>query len=514
MSNPLRWFRKNAKILMVVFGVGAMIIFGLGSVVSMINPSQLGNIRGDENKRVIAEWDGGKVTRGDVRRYTELHFQTQRFLGALQEYAAQQKGDNFRSDAMPIPPLTNSQDFNEEEINQRVVVRMLLAEKARREGILVNEEMVQDYLSMVAGEVPVTLQEMRAIAKKATGGRIDLEHLVRHLQSELAAQQMQILSGAAMPLVPNPTEAFQYYVRTHKRAQAQVVPFDVKEYEEKITDEPPVSELRRIYNEGKYDYPDPTGEKPGFKVGKKVRVQYLIADFEAFLAKEMAKLTDEEVQKEYERLVAEEDDLVMEVVPDETADPDEPLPGEDGASDAPTPPADDNSDQGQTPMNATEQSDDDPAPAPIKDNQADEDAAQSDGDGDGDGGEDGDESGSDESDGGVTPVAATSDRSYVSLSGFASDPAAAVQEQEPTEQEPTEQEPQPGDPQTENEGDTEAAEEQDQPTTEQPSTEQADEQADEQAAGEESPQESEEPKMQSSEDAAPVSYTHLTLPTN
>lgn len=474
MSNPLRWFRKNAKILMVVFGVGAMIIFGLGSVVSMINPSQLGNIRGDENKRVIAEWDGGKITRGDVRRFTELHFQMQRFLGALQEYAAQQKGDNFRSDAMPIPPLTNTQEINEEEINQRVVVRMLLAEKARREGILVNEEMVQDYLAMVAGEVPVTLQELRAIAKKATSGRIDLEHLVRHLQTELAAQQMQILSGAAMPLVPNPTEAFQYYVRTHKRAQAQVVPFDVKEYEEKITEEPPVSELRRIFNEGKYDYPDPTGEKPGFKVGKKVRVQYLIADFEAFLAKEMAKLTDEEVQKEYERLVAEEDDLVMEVVPEETADPGDPLPGDEGSSDAPAPPSGDNGAPGQPPTNQDENSDADPAPAPAP--------AQDDDNGDAAEGDGGDDSQDDGSAVRFDPVSNGGEQSYVSVTGFAPSTQSVSsldQEQDPNESTPNEQEPepkeqegQPKSPEAETPAESEqsgSAERQDPPTSE-PST--------------------------------------------
>ena len=86
-------------------------------------------------------------------------------------------------------------------------------------------------------------------------------------------------------------------------------------YIAKVTEEPTAAELKKLYEKGKYQFPDPTGEEPGFKIGRKVNVQYLVADFETYLQNEMNKLSDEEVQKEYERLVEEEDDLVMEPVP-------------------------------------------------------------------------------------------------------------------------------------------------------------------------------------------------------
>ena len=61
MANSLRWFRKNAKVLMVVFGVGAMFIFGLGGIVSMVNPGDFVRLEGDETDNVIARWKGGRI---------------------------------------------------------------------------------------------------------------------------------------------------------------------------------------------------------------------------------------------------------------------------------------------------------------------------------------------------------------------------------------------------------------------------------------------------------------------
>jgi len=85
--------------------------------------------------------------------------------------------------------------------------------------------------------------------------------------------------------------------------------------------------VKRLYEEGKYDFPSANGEKPGFKMGPRLRLQYFVADFQSFLQEEMNKLSDEEVQKEYERLVAAKDEMVL-----------EPLPVDDGSIELNSPP--------------------------------------------------------------------------------------------------------------------------------------------------------------------------------
>ena len=73
MAN-LRWFRKHQKIMLVVFGVILMAVFGLGSVISMI-PNAPSDNDSDRNK-VIAKWKGGQFTRGELAELTRMHFYT------------------------------------------------------------------------------------------------------------------------------------------------------------------------------------------------------------------------------------------------------------------------------------------------------------------------------------------------------------------------------------------------------------------------------------------------------
>jgi hypothetical protein len=94
----------------------------------------------------------------------------------------------------------------------------------------------------------------------------------------------------------------------------------VSQFIDDVTDEPSNASLRSLYNDGKSQYPDPTGEKPGFKIGRRLVAQYFIADYDTFMQNEINKLSDAEVEAEYDRLVAAEDDLVMEVIPEEESD--------------------------------------------------------------------------------------------------------------------------------------------------------------------------------------------------
>ncbi len=340
MASPLRWFRKYSMYIMVVFGIAAMVIFGFGSVIdSMISRS--GSQRSNENDVVVATWKGGDIRRGQLRMMRNRHFQTQRFLEAIYSASAKQKGEDFRPAVRMIRPLSPS--LNEEQFDDQLLTRFLLAERAKEEGFVVNDRMVYDYIAEVAGGMPISKNEMRAINRKINHGDSDLEHIVQNLKMELLGQQMSVLASGGMPVIPNATEAMQLYDRTRRQVECEVMPFSVEEYVSKVTEEPSRSEMREIYDQGRYEYPDPTGKRPGFKVGKKVKIKYFVADYNTFLENEMNKLTPEEIQKEYERLVEAKDNLVMEVVPDEKplttekSNAEDPAPTLEGAQDDPAP---------------------------------------------------------------------------------------------------------------------------------------------------------------------------------
>lgn len=291
-----------------------MAVFGLGSVVSMINPGDIGNVR--ENP-TVASWKGGGITRSDLDAMRIRHFQSLRFLQGLQFAASEKKGDNFRSLAMPIRPIAQGNDFKPELVDEQLLSRYLLAQRAENEGLIIGDGMLDDYFALTAGNVPMSRSELIAVNKRANQNQVGFETIKRHLKMELAAQQMQNFTMAGIPMIPNPLDAIELYSKTSSRVECQILPIPVDVAD--VTTEPAASEIRRVFDEGKSQYADPRGIEPGFKVPKKVKVQYFVADRDTFLQNEINKLTTEEVQAEYDRLVAEESGLVMEVVPDDEA---------------------------------------------------------------------------------------------------------------------------------------------------------------------------------------------------
>ena len=329
MANPLRWFRRHAKVLMVVLGSGAMAIFGLGPVFDTL--SRPSSNRATSENEVVAKWKEGDITRNDLNVLQNRHFQVQRFLAQLSETAVDRKGDDFRSLAQPVPPINTGQKFTQTLVDEQLIDRMLMAEKAEAEGIVVSDGIIDDYLAMASGDAGFSRNDLELINQKANQGSCSLENIRRHLRTELLSMQMRMYSMAGLPMVPNPVESMELFGRVAERVECLTMPVSVEQFLGKMSEEPTSSEINTLFEAGKHDYADPEGIKPGFKLRNKVKVQYFVANFETFMQNEMNKLTDEDVQKEYDRLVEEKANIVMETIPADDAiqidDPPPILPG-------------------------------------------------------------------------------------------------------------------------------------------------------------------------------------------
>ena len=108
----LGWFRRHAKILMVVLGSAAMAIFGLGPVFDTL--ASRGGGGNSRAKEVVATWKGGEITRVDLDVLSQRHYQTQQFLGELRAQAEKKKGEPVNSLALPISRI---QDGKREMVN-------------------------------------------------------------------------------------------------------------------------------------------------------------------------------------------------------------------------------------------------------------------------------------------------------------------------------------------------------------------------------------------------------------
>lgn len=339
----LAWFRRHALILMVFLGSAAMVIFGLGSVFDSFARS-VGQ-KSYENP-VLASWKGGSLTQDDVSGLYQRHAESHRFLVALVGAAEKKAGDTVRPLAPIIVPI---QAQSTEQQNNQVIDRILLAQAAKDQGMVVSDGMIRDYITMVSSDAGFSDQDLYKINREVNQTSLDI--VKEHLKFELLAMQMSRLTQVGMSLIPNPTEAMSLYARTAEKIECEVIPFAVSDYVSKVTAKPSDSELRELYSEGKAKFADPRGEEPGFKIPQKINVQYFVADEATFIQNEMNAITDEEVQAEYDRLVAKKDIMVIVpkeidnsfVLPGLETDPPPALPTEtDPAndSDAPAPPSD------------------------------------------------------------------------------------------------------------------------------------------------------------------------------
>ena len=361
MASPIRWFRKHAQFFVVIFGVVLMGIFGLGTVFTSLNPADFVSGGGEDTNKVVAQWSGGELRKEDLFRLRQRHFASRRFLNHVYQFAVKENGDKPFPIAVPqiVPLARPGTEPTVEQMDDMMITRLLFAKKAADEGFIVDEKMAYDYIAQYGGDVSLSPNMLKQLNRDVNQG-IPLSAIVRHVQTELLAQQMESLARGGFPFdnrIPisagaiNPTEAMQLFAKSNKQIECEVLAIPVEEYVSTISTEPAESELRAIYEEGRYDYPDPTFETPGFKKFKQARIQYFIGELDTFLQNEMAKLTDAEVQAEYDRLLAADDDFVMQVVPEDDAsngDPDGAQDGLDLGDPAPAPQSESNSGESES----------------------------------------------------------------------------------------------------------------------------------------------------------------------
>ena len=331
----LAWFRRHAKVLMVVLGSAAMAIFGLGPVFDTLSNGRMSENQNRDEYKAVATWKGGEISRLQLDSMRMLHYQTVAFLDGVRQAAAKKFGGERRPLVMPISPINSNRP---EVVDGELISRYIFAQLAAEEGVVASDGMVDDYLRELSAGADFSRQDFEAINNQVNSKYVTMSRVRERLKIELLANQMLLFGTLGISGAPNVTEAVQLYSRTTDQVECEVLPIDVIKMESQITEKPDGAVIKALYEEGKYDFPSANGEKPGFKMGPRLRLQYFVADFQSFLEKEMNKLSDEDVQKEYERLVAAKDEMVLEPLPvdDGSIELNSPPPGDSDVTPPPT----------------------------------------------------------------------------------------------------------------------------------------------------------------------------------
>jgi hypothetical protein len=333
-----------------------MAFFGLGAVFDTLTSTAR---TGTRENPTVASYNGGDFTRDQISGMTRAHYATRRFLSELRNLGVEKRGDQFVDLVRPIRPI---QDNGQQEyVDEQIIGRMLMAKKAEAEGLMVSDNMIDQYLFATYGVIDedgLSKRDLELLNRDVNNGQVSMAAIRRHLKMELLNQQMVTLSFTGIPRVPNPLESVQHYAKVNQKVDCEIFPVSISEYVDNDA-MPTQSEIRDLYEEGKYEFKDPTGKRPGFKMARRMKLQYFVGDYQDFLDKAAAGLSDEELQTKYDELVAQESEMVMEIVIDENeGDSDMPAINLEGDDDAAQGDASDDAEEEAAPQPSEPASDD------------------------------------------------------------------------------------------------------------------------------------------------------------
>ncbi|MFN6112092.1 MAG: hypothetical protein ACK493_17155 [Planctomycetota bacterium] len=328
MASPLSWIRKYQKSLMAFFGI---ILIGIFTITLVLpNGGNVGPVLTRQEDPVVVRWKDGQLKASELAELRIRHFQTMNFMEGLFNYAGEKKQAPITPRVDIITRIDQADPGNVELAEENIANRYLLSQEAVRQGIVVSDAAIDDYLSLLVDNVPLTPAEMNAV-NRGVNERTEYRQIRESLRMELAARQMEVFISPGLNFPMNPTQAAQYFTRTSRLIECEVLPYKVEDYLAKVTATPRSEELQKLYGEGRARFPDPTSPQPAFKNERKIKLQYFVADYEAFLTNEINKLTDDEVQAEYDRRLKANDMSIMEEVKAEET----PLPGDPGSQPPP-----------------------------------------------------------------------------------------------------------------------------------------------------------------------------------
>ncbi len=303
MSNPLSAFRRHQRTLIAVFGVFIVLVFVVGSSVDKMFS---GPPKGVNN--VVVSWKNRSITDKQFRLLQRRHGMAMDFVQRVANATRKRAGEP--KDVV----LTPAADKRE------LALRIILAEEASKLGVVVGDEAVLDYLDRLSDE-GLTDQEFREFLRES-GREATEDMLFEQLKQELLARRMQEMAGTGLR-TSTPAESWQYYVRLNQQAVTEVYRFKAEDFLYQVKQKPTKAELTRLYEDGKEQFPNPESPDPGFRIRDKIAFQYVKVEFEKLLEEELKSVTDEQIQKEYEKQVADGQHKTTDPLPSEKEEKDE-----------------------------------------------------------------------------------------------------------------------------------------------------------------------------------------------
>ena len=278
MAGSFDIFRKYQRSLLVAVAILAMLAF------FVLPPFlQMGSGAGSGDP-VAASWSGGEIRESQIERGVAMRSVVNRFLI---ESAAAAGRDPSR---LPLFP----------ESEEAVVRTMLVAEEAKKNGLVVSDTAINDFLAQWTNNLVRPDQLDDIISGLRIGPMaVSQNDLFEALRTELVGRNMLVMFQTGFSGDP-PGWRWDYYRRLAQKATVEVVPVPVETVAADVP-APTEQQLRAFFDRYKNDLPEPRSDAPGFREPRRVKYDYLVAKREAFEAEAAKEVTDAEIAAFYEK---------------------------------------------------------------------------------------------------------------------------------------------------------------------------------------------------------------------
>ena len=279
MAGSFNLFRRYQKLALAALAIMAMLAFFVLPPVL-----QMGSGGATAADRQVVTWQGGGLTESGIQRELIQRRALNQFLMALRAAAT---GDERVQQPLP-------------DNEAAVVETLVLAREAEANGIVVSDEVVNNFLSSWTGDAVPLDQIAGLIGELRNRVGITESDIFKGLRSLLLSRYMQEFALRGVDFAGAPA-GWQWddFCRLEQGATVEVVPVVAELLAAEVA-EPSRAALESLYEQHKNDLPRARSSTPGFREPARVRYDMLVASTDMLVAESAEAVTDEEIAKFYE----------------------------------------------------------------------------------------------------------------------------------------------------------------------------------------------------------------------
>ncbi|QEG34930.1 hypothetical protein [Bythopirellula goksoeyrii] len=307
MASPFRYFRKHQKAFLAIAAVIAMFVFVIGDAMF----GYIGQSGDSSNPRaIVAEWKGGSLNGQELASLTQRRYFLSEFLKRLRMTGAQKIIEEGGTPMMPsVPDFVLPESTTSRDVQVGVVTTRILADQAKKAGMTVSDGMINQFLKETSFRRVSDQDIMRLLSSVQQGDPRYLEDQLFSGLRELLLGNTYFGSFASNVRNVLPEQRWEDWRHINERIALQAVAVPASEFVAEVPD-PSEAELLAFYEQYKDNVPGIVhlvlgaqlpAPDPGFKVPRRVKLNYILGDVNSWRDKYRDSITDEEIADYYER---------------------------------------------------------------------------------------------------------------------------------------------------------------------------------------------------------------------